>query len=421
MDYRESQHPALSPLPVNHCVSAIRAIGAQTASKPPKYVAASYCAVKTAKRHRSCADLFFCCVFDDIMPMMKPGQGLVCAGCKDSIKDKKYIACTSMSCKNVFHHLCVNYRSSAIEPNETWICPVCKNSIKKVGDNSATPVRSSENVTVRKPRKTSPSAGAATSPSVSASQDTLVELTQEIRLLREEVSTLKSEFKTVITALNKCEQRLEDVAGTVIAQEARLSVLEAQASCVDDLKAENEHLKDKINQQSQEMLRNDVEIHGLTEDPNENPLHILVSTAAIAGISLNEADVDFVKRVGPKRANSNTSRPLVARFSRRSKRDEFAKAVKARRPSTADVNIEGPTKSIYVNERLTPANRLLFRTCRAEFKEAGFKYCWTMGGRIFVKQREGKGEGSETFTIERQGDISRILQKVSSGQHTALV
>lgn len=360
-----------------------------------------------------------------------------CAGCKNNIKDKKYIICTSVKCKKVFHHLCVNYKSS--EQNETWICPDCKNAIKRVGDNSATPVRSADNVTFRKlrSRNTSPTGGtSADTAGASAdasgvvehatglSADTagtsgdasgsLSELTQEIRLLRAEVSSMRSELGALTGALKKCEERLDDITTNLTAQESRLLAVEAEVECLQDLKNEVEILHDKLNGQSQSMLSKDIEIQGLAETANENTDHVLARVAEAAGIKLDEKDVDFVNRVGPARTKpSDLPRPLVVRFTRRATRDKFLKAGKARHLTSKDIinNTDEPDRNLYINERLTQANRLLFRVCRIEFKKAGFKYCWTKNGTIFVKRREGRGE--ETFTIKRQEDIQKVLQKSS--------
>lgn len=332
---------------------------------------------------------------------MKPaGRISHCAGCKSNIKDNKHVSCTSINCKNVFHHLCVNYKST--EPNETWICPDCRSTIKRVGDNSATPVRHQENVTIRKQRNTSPTTGS------------ISELTQEICLLRQEVSSMKIELKTVVSTLSKFEERLDDMSTKISTQESRITALENQAAGMVDLKIQFKHLQEKFNNQSQGMLRKDVEIQGIAETASEDANCIISLLASAAGIRLDETEIDFANRVGPARPNSSRPRPLVVRFTRRATRDKFFRATKARHLSTKDANIKGPETNVYVNERLTKENRQLFRTCRTEFKNAGFKYCWTKDGTIFVKRREGKSE--EAYTIKTHEDIQKIQKLPQKGE-----
>lgn len=340
--------------------------------------------------------------------MMKPKQRLSCAGCKSDITDKKFVKCTQDGCNKTFHYLCVGLGGPT---TESWVCPDCRSSMRKGGDNSGTPVRTSENITYRKPKP----AGPLEPPHQEASP--LSELTSEIRLLRSEVSSMKSEFTMAISALNHCEARLDELTTAMSAYDTRLKDAEKKVSEVEDLRGIIDVLNEKLNSQEQNLLRNEIEVTGVIEAQNENPYHTILTVSSLIGVKLSEVDVDSVQRVGPRRVtNKSLPRPLVVKFSRRAPRDQFLKAAKVRRLTTKDIGFESaPSTNIYVNERLTRANRLLFRDCRKRFKEAGFKFCWTRGGIIYVKKCEGKGRGSETLVVRTSADINRILQENESG------
>lgn len=340
--------------------------------------------------------------------IMNPDQSKLCAGCKDCITDKKYVVCTHSGCDKLFHFLCVGLRSPA---SDSWVCPDCRSSMRKGGDNSATPVRTSENITHRKKKPASPLEQSRQESSP------LSELTGEIRFLRAEVSSMKAEFETAISALKRCETRLDELSLAMSAYDTRLSAAERKASEVDDLRCVIEVLNDKLNTQEQSMLRTEIEVTGVMETQNENPHHIILTMSSLIGVKLTDSDVDNVQRVGPRRSTGHTlPRPLVVRFTRRAPRDQFLKAAKVRRLTTKDVGPEGAaTTNIYVNERLTRANRLLFRDCRRQVKEAGFKFCWTSGGVIYAKKCEGKGRGAESFVVRSNADINRILRESESG------
>ncbi|XP_026330090.1 uncharacterized protein LOC113237723 [Hyposmocoma kahamanoa] len=220
-----------------------------------------------------------------------------------------------------------------------------------------------------------------------------------------------------ISALNRCETRLDELSMAMSAYDTRLIEAEKKASEVEDLLCIINVMNDKLNSQEQSMLRNEIEVTGVMETPNENPHHIILTMSSLIGVKLSDFDVDYVQRVGPRRStNHSLPRPLVVRFTRRVPRDQFLKTAKVRRLTTKDVGFEGAsTTNIYVNERLTRANRLLFRDCRKQAKEAGFKFCWTSGGIIYVKKREGRGKGSESLVIRSNADINRILRENESG------
>lgn len=335
--------------------------------------------------------------------MSEPKQSLMCAGCKNNITDKRYDKCTK--CDKHFHFLCVGLGGPA---TDSWICPDCRSIMKKGGDNSSTPVRQSENITVRKQKTSIP---LETSKKGNSS---LCELTDQIRLLRAEVSSMKSEFVVAVAALNRCESRLDALTNVMSAYETRLIAAENNTTEVVELRREVDVLNDKLNSQAQSMLRNEIEVSGVIEAENENVHHTMLMMSSLVGVRLTDTDIDGIHRAGPRRNPSHSPRPIVVKFTRRALRDQFLKAAKMRKLTTTDVDIKGEPSNIYVNERLTRSNRLLFRDTRKQFKEAGYKFCWTSGGIIYVKKREGKGKGSEALVIRSHADIGRILQGAES-------
>ncbi|XP_063370652.1 uncharacterized protein LOC134658976 [Cydia amplana] len=216
------------------------------------------------------------------------------------------------------------------------------------------------------------------------------------------------------TANDELRTRVEDQSQTIATYEARLKVLEEARIDGGQPQRTDLTLEERLNIQSQALLRNDVEISGLTEKPAENPHHLFLTVAALTGMKLADHDVDFVTRTGPLRTKQNDPpRPLVVRFCRRQTRDQFYSTAKSRRLTTKDLEIEGPSQNIYINDRLTRENRQLFRECRTRFKEAGYKFCWTKWCQILVKKREGRGEESKAFPVKSIKDIDNILNKTA--------
>ncbi|KAJ2938702.1 hypothetical protein O0L34_g12030 [Tuta absoluta] len=238
-----------------------------------------------------------------------------------------------------------------------------------------------------------------------------VELASEIRLLRNDVSLLREDVAKLASAFQLIESRLNTLSDRITAQEERIAVVEEKTVEVANLKLVVSKLQDQLNVQSQSTLRSELEIIGIPETAAENPRHIILLAAAKVGVKVADADIDYTSRAGPVPHTSSNQgtppRPLVVRFSRRGKRDEFYKAAKARRLTTADLEITGPAVKIFFNERLTRENRLLFRNCRNRAKNAGYKFAWTNGGTIFIKEREGRG--SKPIIIRSTEDLDKAI------------
>ena len=98
-----------------------------------------------------------------------------------------------------------------------------------------------------------------------------------------------------------------------------------------------------INNLEQYTRRECIEISGIPVQPEENTDEIVIDLGSQMGISLNHCDISVSHRL-PKSGNSNSNANLVpkiiAKFVRRSVRDDYYKARKNLRSiTTADLGI----------------------------------------------------------------------------------
>lgn len=335
-----------------------------------------------------------------------------CAACLNVIVGPEFVKCSRDSCKQTYHKdICMN-GGVLTKSNKEWICPICKCEMKKGGDNSNTPVRQLDsqnkaNVTLRRRDKNIP---AVPTSSVSDSSDSLSDLglhalTSEIKLMRQDILELKDHFSSLSSALVRCHERLDEDSAHLIISDNRIKVLEDRETENQSLKNQVAQLQDQLNVQHQAALSNELEISGLPEQPNENLHHIALLLATKTGVTLVDTDIDFISRVGPRRplAQPETpatevmssgpspawSRPIVIRLIRRAKRDEFLREAKLRKNLNAKmINDTLRDQKVYINERLTRENRLLFRETRLRATQAGFRFCFIKNGCIYVRLRE---------------------------------
>ena len=323
-----------------------------------------------------------------------------CEGCLTQIgAEESFLRCSVAKCKKVYHREDVCSGTNALRVGDKWTCLMCRCANKKGGDNSCTPLRNqeqSENVTLRRGQvpTTSCELKSVTSLSLDASNgpEVLSELVSEIRLLRQDVSRLTA--------------RVDDLSSK---QEDRIRELENRDLEIANLKMQVTELQEQLQYQTQASLRNELEIAGVPETSNENTTHLLTVIATKVGVNLQNADIDWTARAGPRNPASSEKRfprPLVVRFTRRAIRDEVLKAGKTRRGLTTKDMELGPRESkIFINERLTRHNRLLFRDARKRAAAAGFKYCWTHNGDVFIR----KTEGFQAIKLRTQADLQEKL------------
>ncbi|XP_052755752.1 uncharacterized protein LOC128201797 [Galleria mellonella] len=338
---------------------------------------------------------------------MSSKNGLQCGACLKDIIDKNYIKCCIDSCKVPFHRdLCIG--PSPPEDVRKWVCQKCRCSLKKGGDNTETPVKASStsvNVTIRNKNKASTSI--EKSPELENSS--LGSLIAEIRFLRQDVSQLTDKVTEIFSALTQCCERLSEVENHMTRTDQRLKLLEEREAEVASLQCQVHTLQDQLSNQAQAALRNEIELVGIPETSSENLSQIATVLATKIGVVLNETDVDWVTRVGLKRApgtGKSLPRPIVIRCVRRGKRDEILRAGKSRKNlSTQDLPIKADVQKIFINERLTSEKRKLFRESRSRASNAGYKYCWTQNGNVFIRKREG----SSAIQIRSQAEMAEKL------------
>lgn len=124
-------------------------------------------------------------------------------------------------------------------------------------------------------------------------------------------------------------------------------------------------MQEVIDSHAEQGVRNEIEMIGLSETQNENLHHAVLTLVNKIGVSLNNDDIDEIYRAGARRADTEDKpRPIVIRLVRHAKRKELIKATKQRKSLSTEAVVPGPVKPVFINERLTQKNRLLFRESR---------------------------------------------------------
>ncbi|XP_026331311.1 uncharacterized protein LOC113238690 [Hyposmocoma kahamanoa] len=215
-------------------------------------------------------------------------------------------------------------------------------------------------------------------------------LVSELRQFRQEVTEVKQQNLEIRKHMSSI---LDTLSNTLKEHSKKLH--DAQLEIV-DLKVTIGHLQQQIATREQDVLRNDVEISGITEQPNENLYHIVITASQKIGVELSENDIADVIRVGPKIQRSVNSeqniavqRLIVLKLMRKRKHDELINAAKSRINLTSENVVYGQPTKIYFNERLTKENRRLFRESRLRAKEYAFRFTWIRNGGIYVRRDAG--------------------------------
>lgn len=347
-----------------------------------------------------------------------------CAACGRFMNKTELVTCTK--CPLAFHSACLGRaRAAAKLPN--WLCPEC--SKNKPRDNGPdTPAKgfsetdsgegSTSDVSNAAPRKLH-----NTSTDNNTKNLDTINLAVELRLFREQLSGVQDKIDLL-------RQDFQDLRNTLACHNSRIDTLEEKVvtlereittkqDAVGHYQAEINKLKCELSARDQELLSNDIEISNVPENDGENPSHLLALIGSKLGIALDERDIVYAERVGPKQARGGgaggtnngpgsraRSRPIIVRLTRRAVRDDLLRNMRVRRgANTADFGLAAESRPFYINERLTKYNRVLLHKAREARTRLHWRFVWTKRGRIFVKEDEGK----PTYTIRSEDDLNRVF------------
>lgn len=312
------------------------------------------------------------------------------------------------------------------ENKKNWKCQECVSKKPKT-DNTDTPIKTglvddqtSSTITLRN----KPAPKSQRSPQASPTPEhageaavTFAELVKEIRLLREEMIASRTEMQEFRSAMSRlaadqaiCNKKVAEVSVRLEAVERfQKESAGIQNNDFEDMIAS---LKIDLNDRDQEILCNDIEVAGITEEKNERTLHLAHMISKKLGVPLEERDIVHAERVGAVRRSDAQDggaprpRALVVRLARRSQRDQLLAAARVRRGiTTADMGLSSSARSFYVNERLTRHNRQLFHKARAEASRFQWKFVWTRDGCIYAR----KEEGAPRRRLRTEADITKVF------------
>lgn len=322
-----------------------------------------------------------------------------CVKCKETVTD--YVLCGQ--CGGHFHYGCAgiaenSYRKMGTEKKAAWKCITCRNSTSV--ENSA-----------------------------------LVDLVKEIRSFREDFNCMKTDFDTVKSDIhtvksdihiatkgiqdltqkwNELDTRFNEMEGRLTLFEEKITGLSTVRKELTQAKETILELKHTNNLQDQFSRQNNLEILGVPTRSGENLNIILSDICRVVGFTIQDTDVDTIHRVRPfSSSGSNgdadkqpTRHPsIVVRFTQRCRKDQLLAAARARRGlTTAGIGISGPASDLYLNDHLTPTNKLLLRRARELKSEHNYAYLWVRDSKILMR----KNERSSIIRITNESDLKKI-------------
>lgn len=333
---------------------------------------------------------------------------LVCSECSDSLpSDGRFMNC--QECKKSFH---LGPSCSGISDNTfismgtgkraQWECRECRGT-KKRPRQSSTPSISSDalhgqiaSINEKLESLASLKVDVNSLLGLPSKVDQLLglkaavdDLRSSVNEVQKSVSFLSEKYDDFVVRMSANDRELRETVTEVISMKEKL---ENQAT-------EIELLKSEVNRQEQYSRLQNLEIHGIPVQPNEN----LTSCAAELAhqLKIKNFDTSSILAIHRLPARNDKVPTVIIRFASVAQKNEWM----SHRGELRALNQSGSGPRLFFNENLTASNRELFWLTRRKGKEKNYRFVWTKDGTVFAK----KDANSPLIRVLRVDDLSKLI------------
>lgn len=172
-----------------------------------------------------------------------------------------------------------------------------------------------------------------------------------------------------------------------------------------------QELEMKLEGMERAALSSTVEIRNVPKASPENTstlIELIQKAGNTLNCSINKSDIRNIYR---QKQKNESQGPIVVNFSANHKKEEFIKLARdynklntVEKLNTSHMGISGPTKPVYISERLTYKSNRIFFLARALSKEKKYHHCWTFNGQIYLRKKDG----DSPLRLVNEEDIAKL-------------
>ncbi|XP_028178575.1 uncharacterized protein LOC114366013 [Ostrinia furnacalis] len=216
------------------------------------------------------------------------------------------------------------------------------------------------------------------------------------------LSRLLKEFEEVKTSVRFLSDKYDNLEKNTIDVRNRVQAFEKKMESNEPRIAD---LEAKLESMEQRARNCNLEISNLPEKRGENLISIIENIAQVIKLPMSTRDIVNIHRVPQSSPNITRPKNIVVKFASQITRDNFISATRLNKGLESEqLNIQGPSRKIYINEHLTLNSKKLFRKARDLAREAGFKFAWIKHGVILVRA----DVTTPAFAIRTEKDLSKL-------------
>jgi hypothetical protein len=213
-----------------------------------------------------------------------------------------------------------------------------------------------------------------------------------LKTIKSDVEKIRTEQKEMIKSIEHCFELINDNKKIISKHESEIN------SCANDIVSVSNRittLQSELNKVNRELStlqqytrKNCINIVGVPFEKNENITETIKKISASINFDFNSNMIDNCHRLSNK-TNQNFPPQIVVKFCRNIDKEKFLQCkTKKGKLLAGDLGWENNNNIVYINESMSPFNRVLFLKGKELQKQNLLKYVWFRNGNVFVRRNE---------------------------------
>jgi len=290
---------------------------------------------------------------------------VVCGVCNGDCADGD-VKCVG-GCAKVFHAKCTDADGRKTRSLKDWKCKNCR--LPSSGESSAV----KESVITKEFF-------------VKFMEEYRNAVGEDMKGVKADINGIRSSLEFMSSMADENKKIMEQVREELKAIKKENGELRAENS---SLKSEVYELRERVRSLEQYTRKNNIEISGIPVTPAESVMDIVRDVGKALGVEVPLNQVNAAHRIPSFKKDRIPS--LVVQFQCRSWRDTLiAKFREKKSLSAREVNASYQNSKVYVNEHLSPENKLFLSKLKEKCREIGYAYAWFREGKFFVRKAQGE-------------------------------
>lgn len=209
-----------------------------------------------------------------------------------------------------------------------------------------------------------------------------------------QVTEIKAQNEIIKITNSDIEKSIGDVSDRIDQVQSSIKSLEANRK---EIITKIAKLEDKCELLDRQLLKTSIEIRNVPKVKGEtktSQLQYIQNLGKCLEIDLQISDCRDLYRLPNK--NNNITSSIILELSSTVTKARILDGIKTRFKNksphlcAADLGFANVKSEIFVSDYLTPKGRRLLYLAKALKIDAGFKYCWTSGGNVFLKKHDNE-------------------------------